>query len=506
MNRLGEGAQLVIALFQLILVVALRHDSTSCLEPEFAIAADEGADYNRLVQITIQADESDATAVGSTIMRFQFGDNLHRSHLWRTAQGTGWEGSDELLDVVGILIESSTHTAHQVDDVAIKLHILIEIYLHAMAVAAQVVARQIYQHHVLGILLRVIAEEFGSLSILLHIARATGGSGYRINKCLVAHDAVVGFRRRAEDAESAEIEIEEIWRRVDAAQGTIELEVIALVFLDEAAADYYLEDIASQTVLDALADVSLVLLVGKGRKGIAHRMEIVRLHIRLVHGLEQGIKLGFACGILEILICCILSGSSFSLIFSFIFSLILCFIFSIAFAQRNQLHRIIEVIEYDDVLIHYIIYIRRIVLLHGGILYGDILEISHGVEGGEAIESTEFLALSFYVEALDEIIDSLGDGELAVLALALAESRKRFLLHAAIRIGLDDVAMTHGDACQRMNADEGPGILGTMIVGTLHQSRLGINISQSHIDSHRRIEVGKNLAGYCMIIKLCHFN
>ena len=224
-------------------------------------------------------------------MRFQFGDNLHRSHLWRTAQGTGWEGIDELLDVVGILIESSAHTAHQVDDVAIKLHILIEIYLHAMAVAAQVVARQIYQHHVLGILLRVVAKEFGSLSILLHIARTTGSSGYRIDESLVAHDAVVGFRRRAEDAESAEIEIEEIWRRVDAAQGTIELEVIALVFLDEAAADNNLEDIASQTVLDALADVCLVLLVGKGRKGITHRMEIIRLHIRLVHGLEQGIKL-----------------------------------------------------------------------------------------------------------------------------------------------------------------------------------------------------------------------
>ena len=291
MNRLGEGAQLVIALFQLILVVALRHDSTSCLEPEFAIAADEGSDNNRLVQITIQADESDATAVGSTIMRFQFGDNLHRSHLWRTAQGAGWEGIDELLDVVGILIEGSAHTAHQVDDVAIKLHILIEIYLYAMAVAAQVVARQIYQHHVLSILLRVVAEELGSLSILLHIACATGGSCYRVNKCLVAHDAVVGFRRRAEDAESAEIEIEEIWRWVDAAQGTIELEVIALVLLDEAAADNNLEDIAPQTVLDALADICLVLLVGKGRKGIAHRMEIIRLHIRLVHGLEQGIEL-----------------------------------------------------------------------------------------------------------------------------------------------------------------------------------------------------------------------
>ncbi len=37
-----------------------------------------------------------------------------------------------------------------------------------------------------------------------------------------------------------------------------------------------------------------------------------------------------------------------------------------------------------------------------------------------------------------------------------------------------------------------------MIVGTLHQSRLRINISQSHVDSHRRIEVGENLASYCL--------
>lgn len=291
MYRLGQCTQLVITLFQLILVVALRHYSTSCLEPEFAISADEGSDNDSLIQITIQADETDTATVGSTVMRLQFGDNLHRPYLWSTAQGTGREGIDKLLDMVGILIQGSAHTAHQVDDVAIELHIFIEIYLHAMAVAAQVIARQIYQHHVLGILLRVVAEELGSLSILLHIACATGGSGYRVNKCLVAHDAVVGFWRRAEDAETAEIEIEEIWRWVDAAQGTIELEVIALVFLDEAAADNYLEDIAPQTVLDALADVRLVLLVGKGRKGITHRMEIIRLHIRLVHGLEQGIKL-----------------------------------------------------------------------------------------------------------------------------------------------------------------------------------------------------------------------
>ena len=43
----------------------------------------------------------------------------------------------------------------------------------------------------------------------------------------------MGLRRRAEDAEPSEVEIEQIWRGVDASQGSVELKVIALVTLHE---------------------------------------------------------------------------------------------------------------------------------------------------------------------------------------------------------------------------------------------------------------------------------
>ena len=40
----------------------------------------------------------------------------------------------------------------------IELHILVEVHVDIMTVAAQVIAGQIYQHHVLGILLRVVLQ------------------------------------------------------------------------------------------------------------------------------------------------------------------------------------------------------------------------------------------------------------------------------------------------------------------------------------------------------------
>ena len=190
-----------------------------------------------------------------------------------------------------MLIQLSTHTAHEMDNMTVELHVLVEIYFHPMTVAAQIIARQVYQHHVLGILLRVVAQEFGSLAVLLHISCASGGSGNRVDERLVAHDAVMGFRRRTEDAETAEVEIEEVRRRVDAAQRTVEFEIIALIFLYEAATHHNLEYISAQAVLYASAYVCLVLLIGERRGGFAHRVEIIRFHICLVHRLEQFVEL-----------------------------------------------------------------------------------------------------------------------------------------------------------------------------------------------------------------------
>jgi hypothetical protein len=39
------------------------------------------------------------------------------------------------------------------NDMAVKLHVLVEVHLHVVAVATQVVAGEVYEHHVLGVFL-----------------------------------------------------------------------------------------------------------------------------------------------------------------------------------------------------------------------------------------------------------------------------------------------------------------------------------------------------------------
>ena len=87
-----------------------------------------------------------------------------------------------------------------------------------MAVAAQVIACQIDQHDVLGILFRVVAQKLRPPAVGFGISCAACRSGDGIDVCLAALNAAMGLRTGTENAESAEIEVEQIGRGIDAAQ------------------------------------------------------------------------------------------------------------------------------------------------------------------------------------------------------------------------------------------------------------------------------------------------
>ena len=67
------------------------------------------------------------------------------------------------------------------DDVRVVLQILIEINFHTVAVAREVVAGKVNQHNVLGILLGVVAQILGTLTVGLGIAGTFCGSGNRVD-------------------------------------------------------------------------------------------------------------------------------------------------------------------------------------------------------------------------------------------------------------------------------------------------------------------------------------
>ena len=91
--------------------------------------------------------------------------------------------------------------------------------MHIVAVAREVVASQVNQHHVFGILLRVVTQILGILAVLLSITSALGGTSDRVDVGMILVApllyAAVGLRRRAEDAETAEVEVEQVRTWVD---------------------------------------------------------------------------------------------------------------------------------------------------------------------------------------------------------------------------------------------------------------------------------------------------
>ncbi len=97
------------------------------LIPQLVVAADKRADGDGLVDIAVQSDKTDTTAVSSPVVRFYFRDQLHGPHLGCSREGTGREGIEESTDAVGTFIECATHPRDQVDHMRIELRLLIEI-------------------------------------------------------------------------------------------------------------------------------------------------------------------------------------------------------------------------------------------------------------------------------------------------------------------------------------------------------------------------------------------
>ena len=106
------------------------------MEPQFAISRDERADGDSLIQASVQSDDTDATTIGTAVVRLVLRNQLHGANLRRTAQRAGREGVDKGLDGVGTLVKLTTDTTDKVNNVTIVLQVLIKVHLHTVTVAA----------------------------------------------------------------------------------------------------------------------------------------------------------------------------------------------------------------------------------------------------------------------------------------------------------------------------------------------------------------------------------
>ena len=126
-------------------------------------------------------------------------------------------------------------TFPETNDVAVELSVFEEIHFHFLAVAGEVVSRQVHEHRVFRIFFRVGEQRLSGSSVCLLASCSACRSGDGVDeRHPVVFDAAVRLRRRAEDAEATEVKVEEIGRRVDASKCPIECKIVPFKLLHEA--------------------------------------------------------------------------------------------------------------------------------------------------------------------------------------------------------------------------------------------------------------------------------
>ena len=191
---------------------------------------------------------------------------------------------EEGLHGIGFRSQVAADATDKVDDVAVQLRFAEEVHTYVGTVACQVIACQIDEHHVFGVLLGVVQQTSGGSLVFLAVACASGGTCYGVDVGPSVGDAAVRFGRGTEDAEASEVEVEEVGRRIDAAQGTVEVEVVAFEPLFEAARQDHLEHVAPQAVGNGPADVGAVFVVGQCGGHFSRWVETVSREVAVHYG------------------------------------------------------------------------------------------------------------------------------------------------------------------------------------------------------------------------------
>ena len=170
--------------------------------------------------------------------------------------------------------------------------------------AAEVVARQVDQHLVLGALLGVGQELGGQALVLLVVAPAPARAGDRDDLAQRAAQGRQALGRRADQRHPGALEVEHVRRGVHEPQHAVEREWVALEALLEALAEHGLEDLAlgdlvpqaldpglEARALDARARLGLeqAKALGRGQRPVevGHQALEARARPRVVLGAQR---------------------------------------------------------------------------------------------------------------------------------------------------------------------------------------------------------------------------
>ena len=221
-----------------------------------AVLDDAGADRDRHVHVAGEAQVAAGTAVDAALDRLELVDDFHRPDLRRARQRAGWEGGTQHVEAGHAVLQHALDVADDVHHVRVAFdgERLGHLDAAGLGDAADVVARQVDQHHMLGALLRVGLQLGFERQVLggrgaarararerpdRHLLLAFGGA-------LLAHQ---DLGRGADDLEIAHVVEVHVGRRVQRTQRAVEAERRLGVALGDALADLHLHHVAGGDVL-----------------------------------------------------------------------------------------------------------------------------------------------------------------------------------------------------------------------------------------------------------------
>src|SRR5215212_1190335 len=202
-----DRARLVHRLVVLVGRLRVGDGAAASLDVELAVLADDGPDVDRGVEVAVPGEVADGAAVPPALDLLQLVDDLHRPHLRGAGEGAGWERRAQHVHRRDVLFEPAGDLADDVEDVRVGLddHQLVDLDAAVLADAAEVVAAEVDQHHVLGPLLWVVDQAGGEAAVLLLAAPTRGGAGDRPGLDPAAVDLDQRLGRGAGDLEIAEL-------------------------------------------------------------------------------------------------------------------------------------------------------------------------------------------------------------------------------------------------------------------------------------------------------------
>ena len=165
-SRLGEvdrgrqRGQLVHALHVLAGGIGVGHDARAGLQQGHAVAHDDRAQRDAGVERAVEADVAERAGIDPAAGALDGGDQLHGAHLGRAADRARGERRLQQRERVLALAQVAVDLRDEVHDVRVALDLeqLGDAHAAGLADAAEVVARQVDEHQMLGALLLVGLE------------------------------------------------------------------------------------------------------------------------------------------------------------------------------------------------------------------------------------------------------------------------------------------------------------------------------------------------------------